>query len=366
MADVNGDGLLDIYVCYSGKPQTAFEIDKESEDADAVFFDANGDGFQDLYVVSGGYHSFSPNDSRLQDRLYLNDGGGNFKKMENALPEMLSSKSCVRVSDINSDGYPDLFVGGRVVPGRYPEVPESAILINDGEGHFTNQTKSIAPALERMGMVTDASWIDINKDGNPDLIVVGEWMPVMIWINNKGKLEDKTSVFCEKPLYGWWNKLLDQISTMRTRYPDYKSYADQTLADIFDRDELKDAAYFKANCLSTTYFELSESGRFEIRSLPVIVQSSPIFTINTLDFDNDGYQDLLLCGNINQARLRFGKYDANLGILLKGNGKGGFEYIPQWKSGFTLWGDVRNVLSINDIWLFGINQDSIKAYKQNK
>jgi len=444
--DVNGDGLEDVFAGgASGQAgtlyiqqkngqftlggQPAFETDKISEDADAAFFDANGDGFTDLYVASGGYHSFAPEDTRLQDRLYLNDGKGNFRKSEDALPAMHTSKSCVRIADINGDGHKDAFVGGRVVPGRYPEPPQSFILINDGRGHFSDQTKNIAPALQYAGMITDAAWTDINADGKQDMVVTGEWMAVMVFINNNGKLEDKTSTYFEKPCYGWWNKLLvqdmngdgkpdliagnlglntqcrvseeepaemyfkdfdnngsvdpvfcfyiqhktypyvtrdellDQLSTMRTRYTNYKGFADQTLHDIFSGSELKDAGHLKTDCLSTTYFQMGTDGKFHPRSLPLPAQTSPVFTINALDYDKDGKLDLLLCGNINQARLRFGKYDASYGVLLKGNGSGDFDYVPQWKSGFRLWGDVRSVLQVNDTWLFGINQSVVKAYQ---
>lgn len=444
--DVNGDGLEDVfaggasgqagalYIQQKGgqfitQPQPAFEADKMSEDADAAFFDANGDGFTDLYVASGGYHSFAPDDTRLQDRLYFNDGKGKFKKSEDALPPMLASKSCVRIADINGDGYPDAFVGGRVVPGRYPETPQSYILINDGKGHFSDQTKNIAPALQYTGMITDAAWLDMNDDKKADLIIAGEWMPVMVFVNSNGKLEDKTTTYFEKPCYGWWNKLLvqdmngdgrpdliagnmglntqckvseaepaemyfkdfddngsvdpilcfyiqnksypyvtrdellDQMSTMRTRYANYKSFADQTLTDIFTNDDLKGAGHLKADCLTTAWFEMGSDGKFHAKALPLPAQASPVFTVNALDYNKDGKQDLLLCGNINQARLRFGKYDANYGVLLKGDGKGNFEYVPQWQSGFRLWGDVRSVLQVNDTWLFGINQREIKAYK---
>lgn len=444
--DVNGDGLEDVfaggatgqagalYIQQKGgqfvmQPQPAFEADKVSEDADAAFFDANGDGFTDLYIASGGYHSFAPNDTRLQDRLYLNDGKGNFTRAEDALPLMHASKSCVRIADINGDGYPDAFVGGRVIPGRYPETPESYILINDGKGHFTDQIKNVAPALQHAGMITDAAWTDMNGDGKPDLIVSGEWMPLTVFVNNNGKLEDRTSDYFEKPYYGWWNKLLvtdmngdgkpdliagnhglntqcrvsekepaemyykdfdengsvdpmlcfyiqhksypyvtrdellDQISTMRTRYTSYKSFADQTLTDIFTAGELKGAGHLKAGYLSSAYFEMATDGKFHGKPLPLPAQASPVFTITVLDYDNDGKQDILLGGNMNQARLRFGKYDASFGVLLKGDGKGSFEYVPQWQSGFRLWGDVRSVLQVNDTWLFGINQNAIKAYK---
>jgi hypothetical protein len=444
--DVNGDGLEDVYAGGgNGQPgilfiqqksgkfiassQPAFETDKNSEDSDAVFFDANGDGFADLYVCSGGYNNYLPDDSLLQDRLYLNDGKGRFTKSNNALPLMHVSKSCVRVTDINADGYPDLFVGGRVIPGRYPETPQSFLLINDGKAHFTDKSDSLAPALKKIGMVTDAAWIDINGDKKNDLVLIGEWLPVTIFINNNGKLENNTSRYFDKSYSGWWNKLLvgdfnhdgkpdliignlglntqcrvsdkkpaelyykdfddngsvdpmlcfyvkdssypyvtrdellDQLSIMRTRFPDYKSYADATIKDIFTEQELQSVGHLQASYLGTAYFESGKEGRFHEKPLPVQAQFSPVYTITALDYDKDGNEDLLLCGNINHARLRFGKYDANYGTLLKGDGKGGFTYVNQQQSGFRLWGDVRSVLAINNELLFGINGGEIKVYK---
>ncbi len=174
--DVNGDGLEDIYAGggsgqagvlyiqqkngqFIKKAQPAFEADKLCEDADAIFIDVNNDGFKDLYVVSGGYHNYTAGDVLLQDRLYMNDGKGNFTKAINALPEMRVSKSCVRAADINGDGYIDFFVGGRNIPGQYPEIPQSYLLINDGKGNFTDKIASLAPQLQKAGMITDAAWL---------------------------------------------------------------------------------------------------------------------------------------------------------------------------------------------------------------
>ncbi|HJP64465.1 MAG TPA: VCBS repeat-containing protein [Mucilaginibacter sp.] len=446
--DVNGDGLEDVYIGGSDgipgalyiqqagdrfmmKPEPAFAADSKSHDADAVFFDANGDGKPDLYVCSGGYDNYTPNDPLLQDRLYLNDGKGNFIKSKGALPAMTGSKSCVRVADINSDGHPDLFVGGRVIPGRYPETPASYILVNDGKGHFTNETLKYNADLQHIGMVTDAAWVDMNGDKKPDLVLAGEWMPITVLINSDGKLVNKTTDYFDNPNSGWWNKiligdfnhdghpdlvagneglntqckasvgepaemyykdfddngavdpilcfyiqhksypyvsrdeLLEQISVMRGRFPDYKSYADATLTDIFTPAELKDAKHLQADNLATTCFLSDAKGKLHSSTLPPQVQLSPVYTITALDYDHDGYQDLLLCGNINRGRLRFGKYDANYGVLLKGDGKGHFQYVPQSQSGFKLWGDVRSVAEINHMLLFGINQQGLKAYKEN-
>jgi len=343
---------------------------------------------------------------------------------------MLVSKSCVRVADINGDGHPDLFVGGRVIPGRYPETPQSYILINDGKGHFTDATASIAPSLQNIGMVSDAVWIDLNSDNKKDLIVVGEWMPITVYINNDGKLENKTKDYFDKGYSGWWNKLavgdfnndgkpdliignmglntqcratdkqpaelyykdfdengsvdpilcfyikdssypyvtrdelFDQLSMMRTRFSSYVSYASANIKNIFTEDELKDAKHLQVNYLKTAYFESGADGRFHEKSLPLQTQFSPVFTITQLDYDKDGNKDLLLCGNINHARLRFGKCDANYGILLHNDGNGNFSYINQQQSGFHLWGDVRSVVEINNTLLFGINQGDVKAYKQ--
>ena len=443
--DVNADGLEDIYVGGgSGQPgalfiqqknkqfiqkkQAAFDADKSCEDADAVFVDVNNDGYKDLYVATGGYHNYTATDILLQDRLYLNDGKGNFTKADNSLPEMKGSKSCVRAGDVNGDGFIDLFVGGRNIPGQYPETPKSYLLINDGKGNFTDKITTLAPQLQRVGMVTDAAWIDINNDKKPDLVVVGEWMPVSVYINTNGKLENKTTSYFSKEYSGWWNKLLvtdmngdgkpdliignmglntqckvsdaepaemfykdfdnngsvdpilcfyiqhktypyvsrdellDQMSIMRTRFTDYKTYADATIKDIFSPEEMKDVKHLQVNYLNTAYFESGADDRFHAKALPVQAQFSPVFTITQLDYDKDGKPDLLLCGNINQARLRFGKCDANYGVLLKGDGKGNFNYINQQQSGFHIWGDTRSVININNMLLFGINQGDLQAY----
>lgn len=444
--DVNGDGLEDIYAggghgqpgaLFLGRPNgmfqskavAAFAADKNSDDASALFVDVNGDVFPDLYVVSGGYGNYLPNDPLLQDRLYLNDGAGNFTKSRDALPVMHTSKSCVRVSDLNGDQKPDLFVGGRVIPGRYPETPPSYLLINDGHGRFVDKTTELAPALRRVGMVTDAAWADLTGDKQPELIVVGEWMPVTIFAKTGAKLTDQTDRFFAKPYKGWWNtllindfnrdgkpdlvignmglntpckasdlepaelvfkdfdengsvdpilclymqgkqypyvfrdELLDQISLMRGRFPDYKSYADQTLATVFTPEELQGAGTLTANYLQTAYFQSSKGGKFQLMALPQEAQFSPVVTMTSLDYNHDGHADLLLAGNINQARLRFGKSDANYGLLLRGDGRGGFKTVPQHKSGLRLTGDVRSVLRVNQTLLFGVNQQPIRAYR---
>ncbi|MGH2645274.1 MAG: FG-GAP-like repeat-containing protein, partial [Chitinophagaceae bacterium] len=189
VADVNGDGLEDFYVCGAkGQPgelflqqpdgkfvkayEPAFDADTLSDQVDAVFFDANGDGYPDLFVLSGG-NEVSGKNPALLDHLYMNDGKGHFTLSKNALPVFYGNKSCVAAADYEGDGKMDLFVGGRVVAGKYGEIPESYLLINDGHGHFTDMTDRLAPGLRHIGMVTDAVWTDFNEDGKPDLVLVG-------------------------------------------------------------------------------------------------------------------------------------------------------------------------------------------------
>lgn len=220
VADVNGDGLEDFYIGGAFRHRGHLFIQDEHgkfqdsdsafwmgqrlhEDMGALFLDVDQDGDMDLYVVSGG-NEFNEGSASLQDRLYFNDGRGHFIEMEDALPVIRTSGSVVLASDFDNDGDPDLFIGGRQVPGRYPLPADSYLLRNDG-GKFTDVTGEKAPDLKKLGMVTAAVWTDYDSDGDQDLIVTGEWMPVTIFTNNSGTFKKESNT--ENGLRysaGWW------------------------------------------------------------------------------------------------------------------------------------------------------------------
>lgn len=441
--DINADGLEDLYIGgasgqpgkiflqnskgqFTGTNQPAFNEDANSEDADACFADVDGDGDADLYVSSGGYDRFMAGEVALQDRLYLNDGKGKFVKTNNALPSMRVSKGCVTAADINSDGAIDFFVGGRVIPGRYPETPQSFLLVNDGKGHFTNIINETS-ALAKAGMISSAVFVDVNADKQPDLITAGEFMPIQIWINNKGQFTDQTNIYFSKPVYGCWNKivvndinsdgkpdiiagnmgfnsqlkcsekepaelyykdfddngsvdpilcyyiqgksypavsrdeLLDQMSTMRTKFTDYKTYADATLQDVFTNEELQSAGHLKATSFASACF-ISTGGKYQQLNLPLAAQESPVYAISVVDADRDGIKDIIVGGNVSNARLRFGYCRASHGQILKGLGNGKFELIPATKSGIQINGDIRSMAVFNNTILFGVNNAPLVSY----
>ncbi len=221
--DINGDGLEDIFVGgargQSGKMfmQTSkgfaehnvpvLQKDQNYEDIDAVFFDFDGDGDQDLYVVSGG-NALPVESIGYLDRLYENDGEGNFTRNERSIPRITDSGSCVRPADIDGDGDIDLFVGGRHIPWQYP-MPATSRILENQDGELKDVTKKWAKELVDIGMVTDAQWTDMNQDGLIDLLIVGEWMPITALIQNEDhSFSDKSKALGLKDTEGWWYSLL--------------------------------------------------------------------------------------------------------------------------------------------------------------
>ncbi|EAZ81298.1 FG-GAP-like repeat-containing protein [Algoriphagus machipongonensis] len=222
--DLNGDGLDDVFVGgASGQSGVVFfqskegrfyqvnqpllEEDADLEDVSAVLFDSNGDGFLDLLVGRGGNIQI-PNDQGESTNIYLNDGKGEFYQKVKLPLEPNTQVSVVNAVDINEDGKMDLMIGGRNVVGEYGYRPKSYLFQNQGENQYLNLTKEIAPELELIGMVKDAVWKDLDLDGNLDLIVVGEWIPINIFMHRDGELINETSLFGLEKSKGWWNSIV--------------------------------------------------------------------------------------------------------------------------------------------------------------
>ncbi|MBV9881057.1 MAG: VCBS repeat-containing protein [Gemmatirosa sp.] len=449
VADVNGDGLDDVFIggakdrpghlmlqradgAFASSDSALFEADAASEDVGALFFDANGDGRPDLYVVSGG-SDFADSAAALQDRLYLNDGRGHFRKALGSLPVEHVAGSRVAAADYDGDGAIDLFVGGRVVPGRYGITPRSMLLHNDGRGHFTDVTDRSAPGLSQIGLVTDATWQDADGDGRPDLIVVGDWMPITIYHNAGGGRLTRLDVPGLARSEGWWNRIVagdftgdgrvdfivgnlglntafhaseaqpttmyvkdfdkngitEQIVTyynggqrwplplrddlikalppLKARYLSFEKYAHAPVDSIFTPAELSDAVVRTASTFATVLVRNDGHGTFTLVPLPRAAQIAPVFGILTDDVDGDGHPDLLLGGNFNGFQAQIGRAAAGYGLVLRGDGHGGFTPVPASASGFRVPGQTRDIRRVRTrdgtMYLVARNDDHVLLFR---
>ncbi len=426
VCDINNDGLDDFFIggakdsegaiyiqninkSFTKTNQKSLASDKFYEDMDALFFDADGDADLDLYVVSGG-NELPEGDAFYQDRLYINDGKGDFSRTVIALPKIVSSGGVVRAYDYDNDGDLDLFVGGRLKAGQYPKVDRSYMLENTN-GKFTDVTTSQAKELIAPGMVTDALWSDYDGDGTKDLILVGEWMPITIYKNDMGTLTKYKGDATLSNSDGWWFSIAEGdvngdgrmdyiVGNLGENYK-YKAkpgapfrmfsndfdndgsldivlsyYENDTLYPLRGKEcssqqvpglkkKFKDYNSFGLATLEDIYetgnLEASDlleaktfassllintSDGFELKPLPKIAQISAVFGIVYDDFDNDGLEDIVIAGNLYNSEVETPRNDAGQGLFLKGDGKGGFDPVRGYNSGLFIPGDVKKLKSI--------------------
>ena len=426
--DINNDGFNDLYIGGAkGSPGVMFIYnnskfikynmpilaqDKESEDTDCVFFDADSDGFLDLYVTSGG-SEFSVYSTELRDRLYFNKKNY-FIKSEQILPAgLFESSSVVKNIDIDKDGDQDLFVGTRLVPQKYGLPSNGYILKNDGKGNFIDETNSVAPDLNKIGMITDASFIDYENDGDNDLLVVGHWMPIRLLENNNGVFKIKKLEELDKT-NGWWNTIEVQdinndgledfivgnhgnnsrfraslskpismyvndfddnnsIEQVIFQYNGDSSYTVSLRHDLVMQMPTLKKKYLKYNSYKNqtvndifpfskikssqtnyvynlkTSLFINNNGNFNSVELPIQSQFSTVHAIEIEDINKDGIKDIILGGNLYDVKPEVGRYDANYGQLFLGGKDLKFNLISSLKSGLLFKGQVRGFSKINSI-----------------
>jgi hypothetical protein len=445
VADVNGDGLEDLFVgAAAGNAGNIFIqqrgnefVAKQLRDTNytdnmgALLFDADGDGDNDLYVASGGSSGMRKESPLYKHRLYINDGKGGFTLTTDALPSIITPASGVKAADYDRDGDLDLFVCGRVSPGQFPLSPKSFLLRNDTKNRKCKFTDVTIPALSEPGMISDALWTDFDNDGWMDIIVVGEFMPIKFFKNDSGNLKEVTATTGLTGTNGWWNGIasgdfdndgdidyvvgnlglngpykasvkepvcvyaadydhngkldpimchfidgkeymvhsrndvIKQMTPMRGRFRSYDSYASVTIQEAIKKDELDKAVVVKAEKFESVYLQNMGGGKFKMIDLPLEAQFSPIYGMQTGDFDGDGHLDVLAVGNSYATETQTGRYDAQGSLLLKGDDNGNFIAV---RDVLNIFGDNKSIAQFqmsdgSSSVVIGVNSDSLKVFK---
>jgi hypothetical protein len=424
VGDINGDLLHDLITagakyqptqCFLQQQDGTFAqyscgIDDaaESEDIDLALVDVDNDKDLDLIVVTGG-SEFDPEDTELHDRVYLNDGRGNFKRLQDQLATAVAG-SCIATADVDADGDIDLFIGGRVVPGQFPLLAPSALYVNVG-GRFVDATDSLAPGLRMAGMTTSALWVDIDNDRDKDLVVVGEWMTPRVWKNTKGRFTEVTSSLGLDSLQGWWTvvrsadidgdgdqdlllgnngtnclfvptpgsplrcfaadfdengsidpiicrytdgnlvptrgraTLIAHMPTMTRKFTTYASFARATLNDLLTADQQSNATQLIARTFQSGVLR-NMSGKFVFEPFPDLAQAAPIKDMMLTDVDADNDLDIIAVGNTRTADGDIIGYDGGMGLVMRNNGSGRFSPLTASESGIDIHRESRRVVHI--------------------
>ncbi|MDX2247720.1 MAG: FG-GAP-like repeat-containing protein [Bacteroidia bacterium] len=427
VADVNGDGLEDIFIggaagqagqLYIGtnkgfvkKNSEAFVIDANSEDTAAAFFDSDGDGDLDLFVGSGG-NNHPYRDRRMQDRIYINDGKGNFRAEAFAFPPNGMNTSVAAPYDFDEDGDMDIFVGSQSVPMEYGLNPSNYLYLNNGSGRFTDIARTENEIISLAGMVTDAAWIDLVGGPHKELVLVGDWMGPKIFMYNGKNFQEVATNLNEHQ--GWWSALaandvdhdgdmdmllgnlgenfylkaekdsplklwindfdknqtlekiitrtLDgkdmpvplkrdltlQIVSLKQQNLKHVDYATKSIQDLFPKETLDQSLVKQTNYLKTCVAINNGNGQFEIRELEPEIQLSCINDAAFADLNGDGFDDLILGGNNYDFLPQFSRLDASWGHVLLNDQKGNFAAIPFTRSGLKVKGEVRQISLIKE------------------
>jgi hypothetical protein len=406
------------------QPNPIFVNDRSFESTCGAFIDYDRDGDLDLVIGSGGNEP-GVNKLNFLWRLYQNNGSGIFSYAVKSIPPILGNFSTIEAGDIDNDGDDDLFLGARNVPGNYGLPPRSYLLVND-RGVWTD----IAPqALGNIGMVTDAAWSDVDKDGDKDLVVVGDWMPVHIFYNENGTFDNQKIIPNSS---GWWNRVeaadidgdgdddfvlgnwglnskfkatparpmtmyvndfdrngksefiinyyapLDTIAYPFATKPELTSQIPSLKKQILKYEDYGNKTYEmlftpeqRSNALKyeTNYLESAilwnNNGNVELHALPLEAQLSPVFGIVVSDLDNDGKKDIWLGGNFYELKPQAGRHNASKGVLLKQYDNRVFKYVSNAATGITVTGEVRDATVINNELLVARNNDKVLLFKRN-
>ena len=442
--DIDNSGSNNLFLTGSlGNYIKSFQVDKNNliksgnkilsekldfENSVILLLDVDNDNDLDLYIGSGSVE-LSKFSEKLYDKIYINNGKGEFNLSGQKLPDVdhKISTGTASFEDIDKDGDIDIFVGERLKINNYGLPSSGFMLVNDGKGNFSNQTQKLSPELNEIGMITDSEFSDIDNDGDKDLVIVGEYMGIEIFTNDNGHFSRLKSDLRE--LKGWWNEiqiedlnndglddliignhglnsrfeasknnpiklyhndfdnngfaeaivcftapngkeypyslrhdLIDQIKTLKKTFPDYNSFKNLDIKKIIGVKPLSESILSEVNYLETSIFINEGNLKFRKIKIPKPVQFSPIYAIETYDFDYDGDMDIIMGGNLYNVKPEFGRYDASYGVYLENIDGEKFNFYNNGR-GFFVEGQIRDLKVLNDKIYVAKNNSKMEIFQ---